>query len=47
LPNFFFEGDGSKKFSGIADNEIVIGFQAETLRGITAEIKIVVGACVS
>jgi uncharacterized protein (DUF169 family) len=47
LPNFFFEGDGSKKFSGIADNDIVMGFQAETLPGITAELKIVVGAHVS
>ncbi len=41
LPNFSLGCDGSRKFSGIADDEMVMGFPAEM---ITAALKIVVGA---
>ena len=43
-PNFSLGCDGSRKFSGIADDEMVMGFPAETLPEITAALKIVVGA---
>jgi uncharacterized protein (DUF169 family) len=44
LPNFSLGCDGSRKFSGIADDEMVMGFPAEILPEITAALKIVVGA---
>jgi uncharacterized protein (DUF169 family) len=34
----------SRKFSGIADDEMVMGFPAETLPEIMTELKIFVGA---
>jgi len=43
-PNFSLGCDGSRKFSGIADDEMVMGFPAETLTEISAALKIVVGA---
>jgi uncharacterized protein (DUF169 family) len=43
-PNFSLGCDGSRKFSGIADDEMVMGFPAEMLPEITAALKIVVGA---
>jgi uncharacterized protein (DUF169 family) len=42
--NFSLGCDGSRKFSGIADDEMVMGFPAEMLPEITAALKIVVGA---
>ena len=44
LPNFSLGCDGSRKFSGIADDEMVMGFPAEMLPEISAALKIVVGA---
>jgi uncharacterized protein (DUF169 family) len=35
---------GSRKFSGIVDDEMVMGFLAETLPEIGGALKIVVGA---
>ena len=43
-PNFSLGCDGSRKFSGIADDEMVMGLPAEMLTEITAALKIVVGA---
>jgi uncharacterized protein (DUF169 family) len=43
-PNFSLGCDGSRKFSGISDDEMVMGFPAEMLPEITAALKIVVGA---
>jgi uncharacterized protein (DUF169 family) len=42
--NFSLGCDGSRKFSGIADDEMVMGFAAEMLPEITAALKIVAGA---
>jgi uncharacterized protein (DUF169 family) len=44
LPNFSLGCDGSRKFSGIADDEMVMGFPAEMLLEITAALKIVKAA---
>lgn len=43
-PNFSLGCDGSRKFSGIADDEMVMGLPAELLPELTAALKIVVGA---
>ena len=43
-PNFSLGCDGSRKFSGIGDDEMVMGFPAEMLPEIIAALKIVVGA---
>jgi len=43
-PNFSLGCDGSRKFSGIADDEMVMGMPAEILPEITAALKIVIGA---
>jgi uncharacterized protein (DUF169 family) len=43
-PNFSLGCDGSRKFSGIADDEMVMGFPAEMLPEIAGALKIVVGA---
>ena len=43
-PNFSLGCDGSRKFSGIADDEMVMGFPAEMLPEIVRALKIVVGA---
>ena len=43
-PNFSLGCDGSRRFSGIADDEMVMGFPAEMLPEITTALKIVVGA---
>jgi uncharacterized protein (DUF169 family) len=43
-PNFSLGCDGSRRFSGITDDEMVMGFPAEMLPEITAALKIVVGA---
>jgi uncharacterized protein (DUF169 family) len=43
-PNFSLGCDGSRKFSGIADDEMVMGLPIEMLTEITAALKIVVGA---
>ena len=43
-PNFSLGCDGSRKFSGIADDELVMGLPAEILPEITAALKIVIGA---
>ena len=43
-PNFSLGCDGSRKFSGISDDEMVMGFPAEMLPEITSALKIVVGA---
>ena len=43
-PNFSLGCDGSRKFSGIADDEMVMGFPAEMLPEIIAALKIVIGA---
>jgi uncharacterized protein (DUF169 family) len=42
--NFSLGCDGSRKFSGIADDELVMGLPAEILPEITAALKIVIGA---
>jgi uncharacterized protein (DUF169 family) len=42
--NFSLGCDGSRKFSGIADDEMVVGLPAEMLPEITAALKIVAGA---
>jgi uncharacterized protein (DUF169 family) len=42
--NFSLGCDGSRKFSGIADDEMVMGFAAEMFPEITAALKIVAGA---
>jgi uncharacterized protein (DUF169 family) len=43
-PNFSLGCDGSRKFSGIADDELVMGFPVEMLPEIVGALKIVVGA---
>jgi uncharacterized protein (DUF169 family) len=43
-PNFSLGCDGSRKFSGIADNEMVIGFPGEMLPDFTQSIGVIVGA---
>ena len=43
-PNFSLGCDGSRRFSGIADDEMVMGFPAEMLPEIVAALPIVVGA---
>jgi len=43
-PNFSLGCDGSRKFFGIADDEMVMGFPAEMLSEIVGALKIVVGA---
>jgi uncharacterized protein (DUF169 family) len=43
-PNFSLGCDGSRKFSGIADDEMVMGFPAEMLPEITTALKIVTAA---
>jgi uncharacterized protein (DUF169 family) len=42
--NFSLGCDGSRKFSGIADDEMVMGIPAEMLPELVAALKIVVGA---
>jgi len=43
-PNFSLGCDGSRKFSGIADDEMVMGFPAEMLPEIVDAVKIVTQA---
>jgi uncharacterized protein (DUF169 family) len=43
-PNFSLGCDGSRKYSGIKDDEMVMGFPAEMLPEITESLKIIVGA---
>jgi uncharacterized protein (DUF169 family) len=43
-PNFSLGCDGSRRFSGIGDDEMVMGFPAEMLPEIIATLKIIVGA---
>jgi len=43
-PNFSMGCDGSRKFSGIADDEMVMGFPAEILTEVTDAIKVVTSA---
>jgi uncharacterized protein (DUF169 family) len=43
-PNFSLGCDGSRKFSGIADDEMVMGFPAEMLPEITDSVKIITQA---
>jgi uncharacterized protein (DUF169 family) len=43
-PNFSLGCDGSRKFSGIADDEMVMGIPAEMLSELTAALKIVTAA---
>jgi len=43
-PNFSLGCDGSRKFSGIADEEMVMGFPAEMLPEITDAVKIITQA---
>ena len=43
-PNFSLGCDGSRKFSGIADNEMVIGIPGEMLPDFTQSIGVIVGA---
>jgi len=43
-PNFSLGCDGSRKFSGIADGEMVMGMPAEMLPEITAALKVIVAA---
>lgn len=43
-PNFSLGCDGSRRFSGIADDEMVMGFPAEILPEIATALKIVIGA---
>jgi uncharacterized protein (DUF169 family) len=43
-PNFSLGCDGSRKFSGIADDEMVMGLPAEMLPEITAALNIVASA---
>jgi uncharacterized protein (DUF169 family) len=43
-PNFSLGCDGSRKFSGITDDEMVMGIPAEMLPEITAALKIVTAA---
>ena len=43
-PNFSLGCDGSRRFSGIGDDEMVMGFPAEMLPEIIAALPIVIGA---
>jgi uncharacterized protein (DUF169 family) len=43
-PNFSLGCDGSRKFSGIADEEMVMGFPAELLPEIVEAVKIITQA---
>ncbi|MCX6692092.1 MAG: DUF169 domain-containing protein [Methanoregula sp.] len=43
-PNFSLGCDGSRKFSGIGDDEMVMGLPAEMLPEITAALTLVAGA---
>src|SRR5208337_1974957 len=43
-PNFSLGCDGSRTFSGIADDEMVMGFPAEMLPEIIAALPIIIGA---
>jgi uncharacterized protein (DUF169 family) len=43
-PNFSLGCDGSRKFSGIADEEMVVGFPAEMIEEIAAHLPMVVHA---
>lgn len=43
-PNFSLGCDGSRRYSGIADGEMVMGLPAEKLPEITAALKVVVAA---
>ena len=43
-PNFSLGCDGSRKFSGIADDEMVMGFPAEMLPEIVDAVKIITQA---
>jgi len=43
-PNFSLGCDGSRKFSGIADDEMVMGFPAELLPEITAAVEVITQA---
>jgi uncharacterized protein (DUF169 family) len=43
-PNFSLGCDGSRKFSGIADDEMVMGIPAELLPDTTEALKVVAGA---
>lgn len=43
-PNFSLGCDGSRKFSGIADDEMVMGLPAELLPEMVTALRIVVGA---
>jgi len=43
-PNFSLGCDGSRRFSGIGDDEMVMGFPAEMLPEIIAALSIVIGA---
>ncbi|NYT05661.1 MAG: DUF169 domain-containing protein [Methanomicrobiales archaeon] len=42
--NFSMGCDGSRKFSGIADDEMVVGIPAELLEGVAQAVPIVTGA---
>ena len=43
-PNFSLGCDGSRKYSGIADNEMVIGIPGEMIPEFTQSIGMIVGA---
>ena len=43
-PNFSLGCDGSRRFSGIADDEMVMGFPAEMLPEIVEAVKIITQA---
>jgi uncharacterized protein (DUF169 family) len=43
-PNFSLGCDGSRKFSGIADDEMVMGIPAELLPEITEALNVIIGA---
>ncbi|MDD1663593.1 MAG: DUF169 domain-containing protein [Methanomicrobiales archaeon] len=43
-PNFSLGCDGSRKFSGIADDEMVMGFPAELLPEITDAVRVITQA---
>jgi uncharacterized protein (DUF169 family) len=43
-PNFSLGCDGSRKFSGIADDEMVMGIPAELLPETTEALKVITGA---
>ncbi|RPH74218.1 hypothetical protein EHM76_03920, partial [bacterium] len=43
-PNFSLGCDGSRKFSGIADDEMVIGIPGEMIPEFTQSIDVIVGA---